>query len=502
MKIAPEQAFEHDAQFHRGEDGGGLRLGRLELMYEELFAEVIEDGIITADERRRLDTMANNFGLDRERLRRLEAALQAAYGARHQLQIVEASGEGVASTSLAQVPETAAPQTQMLQQRIVHLEARIRELEVLLADADLHVNVEVDLAGFGTSAGASTASTASTASSGADVASLARVLRQDPRDEESLHALFAALSDESERRFGVAQVLQYIGKAEPAELAFYERHRTHGLIRPTHSLSQDAWSRLLIHPEQEAVVGEIFSVVVSAVLLGRVSALRRDKSLPILDAAHKQNPTTTTLQSVRCMHWASAILGLQMPDTYVDPGSTRALELVPGIPPASRLGAPALAGRSAPELAFLAGRHLAHFRQEHFVKLVVPGVRGLEDVFLASLSIGNPALPLNAQTKQLVMPIAKAIEPILEADQVDRLRGSFLRFVEEGGRTNLQRWSVAVERTCNRAGFLLCGDLHAAEAVLKLDDEAAWQTGIDDLLCFLVSERYGKLRKQLGVAVL
>jgi len=29
------------------------------------------------------------------------------------------------------------------------------------------------------------------------------------------------------------------------------------------------------------------------------------------------------------------------------------------------------------------------------------------------------------------------------------------RFVEEGGRTNLQRWTTSVERTCARAGLLL-----------------------------------------------
>ena len=32
-----------------------MQLGRLESYYEELFAEVIEDGVITADERARLE---------------------------------------------------------------------------------------------------------------------------------------------------------------------------------------------------------------------------------------------------------------------------------------------------------------------------------------------------------------------------------------------------------------------------------------------------------------
>lgn len=72
-------------------------------------------------------------------------------------------------------------------------------------------------------------------------------------------------------------------------------------------------------------------------------------------------------------------------------------------------------------------------REEHFVRLLFPTIQGLEDIFLAALSIGNPGLPLSAETRQRVVPISKAIEPILEARGIDRLRGCFLRFVEEGG---------------------------------------------------------------------
>ena len=67
-----EATFQHQASFEAGEIAGNMRLGKLEAMYEELFAEVIEDGVITQDERSRLDKMADNLGLDRNRLRKLE----------------------------------------------------------------------------------------------------------------------------------------------------------------------------------------------------------------------------------------------------------------------------------------------------------------------------------------------------------------------------------------------------------------------------------------------
>jgi hypothetical protein len=511
-----ENSFEHGMQFARAQDSGNLRLGRLELMYEELFAEVIEDGVITPEERRRLDRMAENFGLDRARLGRLENALQAAYEARHQIAIqerpsappaasvsfgtgaldgnAENAGDRFGSGQAAALSDAYGAQAlSRAQSRIVALEARIVELEAALEDARAHVNVEVDLSGC--------VAAVAPLPSPEDSEELVRRLQHDPRDQENLHGLFALLGSEPERRFAVAHVLTYLGIANEPERLFFEQHRPKGLIRPTRALSQEAWQRLLFHPEEEALVGEIFSVVVSAVLLGRVSTLRRDKALVKLELGHKQDPEQSTLQSVRCMHWAAAILGLKSPDIYADPAQPGAIEMVLGMPPVSRLGKQALAGRSAATLAFLAGKHLAHFREEHFVKLVVPGVRGLEDVFLASLTIGNPGLPLNAQMKQLVRPIASAIEPVLEPSQVDRLRGGFLRFVEAGGRTNLQRWSSAVERTCNRAGLLLCGDLHAAEEVLRLESHPHLQESMDDLLRFVLSARHEKLRKQLGVAL-
>ena len=135
--------------------------------------------------------------------------------------------------------------------------------------------------------------------------------------------------------------------------------------------------------------------------------------------------------------------------------------------------------------------------------MLVPDARGLEEIFLAALSIGNPGLPLAANVKELVVPIAKAIEPILEPPQIDHLRGQFLRFVEEGGRVNLSRWATSVDRTCARAGLLLSGDLVAAENVLALEtkDRAQIDEKMNDLLSFLLSERATKLRKQLGIAL-
>src|SRR5438093_12779815 len=98
-----ETTFGFSQRFELGEVAGIVRLGKLEAMHEELFAEVIEDGIITQEERAQLDKMADSLGLDRARLRKLEQALQAAYEARHRIVIKDLSYDSMPP------PATVAP---------------------------------------------------------------------------------------------------------------------------------------------------------------------------------------------------------------------------------------------------------------------------------------------------------------------------------------------------------------------------------------------------------
>lgn len=521
--------FDHAPSFDAGETHGGIRLGRLEAMYEEIFAEVIEDGVITVEERQRLDRAADSMGLDRERLRRLEAALQTAWEAHHNVRVVVqavaptiayADEEGRPSLVMpapAPRPAPAAPPTTQtapvsapapalaettmetamiaqLRAEVLRLSARIRQLEGELEAARNDVAVEVDLGAVAQPVAAD------------DPTDLQRRIRQDPLDPEPMRLLFrwAKQAGKLDEQWCAASALVFGGHAGAEERSVFEAHHKPQLPKFSAAISSDAWRRLLFHPDEELLVGDIFSVITSAVLLGRVSALRRDKLLPKLDPQRRQDPVTSTISAVRALAWSAAILGLKPPPIYIDPELPQSIEMIPGMPPNLRIGAKLLSGRTPLEVAFECGRSLASFREEHFVRWLFPGVPDLEDLFLAALSLANPALPIPPHAKARVAPIAGAVQPVLEPTQVDRLRGHYLHFVEAGGRTNLQRWAHGVDKTACRAGLVLCNDLATAGRVLAKEERGEGGgpgERMRDLLVFACSERNFNLRKQLGVAI-
>ncbi|HET9933176.1 MAG TPA: hypothetical protein VFQ35_20875 [Polyangiaceae bacterium] len=491
-ELTRDAGFTHGQDFVIGEISGALGLGPLEMQYEGLFAEALEDGIITPEERARLERAADNLGLDRARLMRLEQAMLHAWQARHKVEIVEHYEDVPRSLSPLRVEAEGDAGRALLLKRIEQLETRVRELEAELRRAQAAVNVEVDL-----SAVESAAETASQ-----DPEAVWRRLRRDPTNHDALHQLFDiywARSD-TDRAFCVAQALVLLEAASPDERAVFEQHRMQTLIAPRNSISQAAWHDLLFHPEEEVLTGQIFATIAPAVLVGRVTALRRDRKLHQPPAEARQDVQKSTLTAVRALPWAAAILGVQAPPIFVEREREVGYEHIPGVPPVTIVGKAVLSGRSQLEHAFLAGRHLAMYRAEHYIKTLFHAVQDLEDLFLAALTIGSPGLPIADDMKRRVQPIADAIAPMLESAQVDTLRGCFLRFVEEGGRTNLLRWATAVDKTACRAGLVLANDLNTACRVLHTEEGALGELG-KDLICFVTSERYFRLRRQLGITV-
>ncbi len=330
-----------------------------------------------------------------------------------------------------------------------------------------------------------------------------RRLVDAPRDAEILHCLFDALGrgEDLDRRWCVAHILTFLGKADAAQKELVRLHTSSDLVRPTRAVNDDEWRELLRHPEEDELIGEILSAIAPAVLLGHMTAIRASIAPAVLDPQTRIDPKESTLQAVRCLAWAAAFLGLNVPPIYVVPEHASFAEVVLNPTPSTRVGSLALTGRDARELAFVAGRHLTWYRREHVLGKPQRSTRRLETMFLAALMIGNPGLPMTTEVKERVEPIAKTIRPLLDDATVEQLQSCFTRFVELGGRTNLSRWFRSVESTAACAGLLLCNDLAAAARMLALEHDSGANERIDELIRFFAAGRCTMLRKRVGITV-
>lgn len=503
--------FTLGSNFERTTPAQALGLGPLELQYQDLFSEVLEDGVITADERKRLDKVAANLGLSKDRLERLEEAMTTAYESHHRTRVVQQpaarhtslspldGAPPLSSTASPSVParppgaQRPAPSEEVvrLRRENAELRAHLVSIQEELARAQASIHVEVDLASLDR-----------TAIDVLDPEQAWRAVRQDPTDADALRRLQRSYQESANHdgAFLCAQALVVLGKANEQERSLAEAHRRRQLIAPARAFDETAWTHQLIHPEEERTTGAIFALVTPALLVGRVTTLRRDRQLRPPAPEKLQKVQVSTVMSVRAVGWGSALLGLTCPPIVVEPELDAEYVHTPFLPPYTTLGRRALQGREICELAFLVGQHLAFYRSERFVRTLFSATEDLEDLFLAALLIANPQLPLKGSKRARVEPLAQAIEPLLEAAQIDTLRGHYMRFSEEGGRTNLLRWSAATEKTAARVGLALCQDLPTACEHLARQEGPEGALALD-LIPYATSERFLALRKNLQIGV-
>jgi hypothetical protein len=478
--------FDVRAGFDAGQVGGGLDLGPYSDHYRELFADVLHDGVITAEERERLDRVAQNLGIDNAKLQQLERAMIAAYEAHHRVSVVERWQAG-ADVAIVLPAPARGPDAFVLE--LEQLRARVLELEEELREARAHVNVEVDF------------SSLEERTTDDPLDRLRAKIVRDPTNSK----LFSALYDSCERagdadgacRAARALVVLNAATREQARVANTAQD---GLIAPRRSLTMDHWLDELTHPSLSVVTSHILSLVTPAALVGRAATLQRDKKLPPLVEADRQDVAKSTVTAVRALGWAATVLGMPAPSVFADTARDVGYAHVPALPPYSLLGRRVLSGCTPREHAFLAGRHLSYYRAEFFARVLFPDVAELETLFLAALSIGNPALPLAEHARSRVQPLVDALTPLLEARQVDELRRQFKTFAAEGGRTNLMHWGEGVDKTATRAGLVLCDDLSIAARTLERE-EGPHGPLLTDLLAFSVSAQYGTLRQHLEIAI-
>jgi tetratricopeptide (TPR) repeat protein len=303
---------------------------------------------------------------------------------------------------------------------------------------------------------------------------------------------------EIDAAFLSALALEELGAARPEHAALIAKRRTTRGVRPRAPFDDAAWARLRASGADH-VLETLFAAVSRAGSAARVEQLIARDRLVALDPATRIEENSTA--SVwRTFQWASTVLAVPFPGIYV-------VDEVPGDIAAVRAEVPSTAvaptvatGRSAKELAFLAGRHLTYYRPAHQVLIFFPTHDELERLLLASVELVLPGAT-GATDSRAVTALKARLERLVTADERALIADASRRLVARGGQASLARWARSVELAAGRAGLFLCGDLATATATVDIELRGiAGLTGEDrrnDLIAFATSEPFATLRREL-----
>lgn len=334
------------------------------------------------------------------------------------------------------------------------------------------------------------------------------ILRREPMRVDPYRALYRLYVERQayDEAWCICAALTFLRKADADERKYFEEHKPQGMLQVRNRLDNEQWGKHLFHqPEENLYIGKIFEMLAPAALTAKILQLRAARQLPALDKRFKQDPATSTVTFAKTFGWAAQVLGVTAPDLYVRSDVPGGLVAVPATPPASVAGQGVLTGFTLQELTFICGKHLASYRGEHYLKNLFPTVPELTMLLFAGMRIVDPSTPTPQEIAPQVNVTAAELAKYMQPVQIEGLRVVVKRFIDQGARANVRRWSQAVELTGARAGLLLSGDLEIARKVLAAEPQVPGDLPpaekMKELIVFSVSEDYFALRRALGIAI-
>ncbi|HWP10151.1 MAG TPA: tetratricopeptide repeat protein [Polyangiaceae bacterium] len=333
------------------------------------------------------------------------------------------------------------------------------------------------------------------------------LLASDPLAIEPYRALYRLyLHKQSyDEAWCQAAAMAFLRKADDEEKRFFEDYRPQGILPVKGRVSNELWTNSVFHADENLYISKIFEMIAPAALHAKIAQLQGQGKLPVLDKRFRQDPATSTVTFAKTFGWAAQVLGIQPPDLYVRNDVPGAIVAVPASPPASVAGQTVLTGFQPQELTFMCGKHLSHYRGEHYIRTLFPTQAELTIMLFAGVMIAAPNTPMPqdmaAQIRATAQELAKYIQPV----QLEGLRMVVKRFIDEGAKANIKRWNQAVELTACRAGLIVSGDLEVAKKILSAEQQLPGDLSpadkMKELLLYSVSEEYARVRQALGIAV-
>ncbi|MCL2776956.1 MAG: hypothetical protein FWD73_03055 [Polyangiaceae bacterium] len=333
------------------------------------------------------------------------------------------------------------------------------------------------------------------------------ILQSDPMRAEPYRSLYklALKMHDYDRAWCMSSALVFLQKADNDEQHFFEDYRPRVPLQVKSRLVNEQWRNLFYKFDENIFIGKIFEMVTTAAIVARTQMLAKAKQLPVLDRRYKQDPLTSTVTFARTFGWAAQVLGIPMPDLYVNSSVSGGLVAVPSRPPASVAGQSVLTGFTPQELTFIVGKHLSYYHGQHYIKNLIPTLSDLKVVFFAAIKIVQPTFTVPAEMEQPVSQTADEFKKYMQPLERESLRQVVHSFIENGAKADLKQWMRAVDITSARAGLLLCADLEIAKKIIgsepQLPGDLSPSDKMKELIVFSVSDQYLALRKALGIAI-
>ena len=299
-----------------------------------------------------------------------------------------------------------------------------------------------------------------------------------------------------------AMALEELGAAEVDAHLLLEQFRSVTPVRARGTLDPSGWELLRPYGMDE-VLTALFASVARSACIARIDQLTARGRLVALDPTTRLDEASTA-SVVRSFQWGARVLGVRCPELYAlgdVPGEIAAVRA----PEASTaVGPSVVSGRSAKDLAFLAGRHLTYYRPEHQVLVYFPTRDELTRLLLAAVSLTKPGAEPTGEGARAVASLAARIDRNIDDAERNDLRRAVWELEVRGGKFSLSAWTRNVELMAARAGLLLSGDLATAMAIVCNESRAIAALPLEvkrrDLIAFCVSEEHAALRARFAVA--
>jgi tetratricopeptide (TPR) repeat protein len=334
-----------------------------------------------------------------------------------------------------------------------------------------------------------------------------KILKIDPMNVDTYRAIYNVhLQREAyDEAWCCAAVLAFLNRGNEEEQRFFEDWRPTDIPKVTGRLNTELWWAHLLHEDQDKYIGKIFESVALAALKAKLGALKAKNEMPVLPEQFRQDPASSTISFARTFWWAGEVLGIRPPVLYARSDVPGGLVAVPAEPPASIAGQGVLTGLSALERAFVAGKHLAMYRGEHYIKTLFPTVTELTVILFAAIQMVSPETAAPKEIAPQVKATAESLVKHMQPMQREQLKVVVGKFLKEGARANIKRWMQCVENSAARAGLLMCGDLDVARKVVQAQAQIPGDISagerVRELMVFCCSESYFTLRKTLGITI-